>query len=149
MRFSEKSSMFLYYKYFLIYRPKRKENHVVFYPFFASFFVNETRKYQITEKHIHQLGLKYTHFFVLVYGNNLHLPNLATFELKKCYRSKKTASIYFRNSFVKQKKQKKTRDILYVLICKSNIYRRKHKENCNRRVLHFLRFSAFSPSNYL
>ena len=55
MRFSKKSCMFLYYKYFLIYRPKRNKIQV----FFSSFFVSRTNKKNIYPPN----GLKIHSFF--------------------------------------------------------------------------------------
>ena len=72
--------------------------------FFTRFFLLLLFPGQISKKHIHQMGLKYTHFIVLVYRSDLQLPNLATFELKKVLQVQEN-SLYIFSKFVRETKK--------------------------------------------
>ena len=103
--------MFLYYKYFLSYEEKQKKNRnrrILRFLRFSFFYFQTTYIFRL-------LGI-----FWLKTSKVWQLVAFSTYlDKKMSVFSAQLVDIFFRYLSVKQKKKKKIRDFLYVLVCKS------------------------------
>ena len=113
----KRSCKFLYYKYFLNYRPKCKENHVKNYKFMS---ISDQKRIK-SGCVLGPMGL-----FQLKSRKVCQLKTLAIYKGKKMsVFLAHLVDIYFFYLSVKQKKKKKTPEFCYVLVYKSKSISRK------------------------